>query len=202
MQDTIHAHTLASSWAEAGEPPQSPCTHWGEHTCCVQHLVWRPQVAFICTSLPGGHTSAPHSAAETQLHIICSGIKGGSFKFVMHWDWFSTRFQKKDLKKIMHAHLKLIKNATVFRSKMWIYGESSSKCRLCFHWLGEKRHTVEKRAKRKGGNGSGDMSHALLFVLHEAKGKLQSPNTQEAHQRAASHLPLTSSSSFSHSAPC
>lgn len=45
-------------------------------------------------------------------------------------------------------------------------------------------------AKRKGGNGSGDMSHALLFVLHEAEGKLQSPNTQEAHQRATSHLHL------------
>lgn len=35
------------------------------------------------------------------------------------------------------------------------------------------------------------MSHALLFVLHEAGGKLQSPNTQEADQRATSHFLLT-----------
>lgn len=34
------------------------------------------------------------------------------------------------------------------------------------------------------------MSHAL-FVLHEAEGKLRRPNTQETHQSATSHLPLT-----------
>lgn len=57
-----------------------------------------------------------------------------------------------------------------------------------------QRRWIQQRngegSKRKGGNGSGDMSHAL-FVLHEAEGKLRRPNTQVTHQSAASRLPLT-----------
>lgn len=135
----------------------------------------------MSTSLPAKWS---HSGSSTQLKYNLTSSAVGC-----EWDYFKSVIYR-DFKP---EHEELIKQQQFFKAKHgFIKKAAESTACVSTDW---QRRGIQWRkgedAKRKGGNGSGDMSHALLFVLHEAGGKLQSPNTQEADQRATSHLLLT-----------